>query len=635
VLAPEEETREMDALRFSLASDIVELVVLTSDDIFLQTLHEAVGASRRLWHVPSSDKVSDLLVAGGVGILVLDVQALHETGALFIAQIKRQFPDLVIVVAGSRDAENALARLISDGTVYRFIHKPMSPARARLFADAAVKRYEEQQRRLTGGRAAAAVAAPRNHGLWVGAVSAAICVLLGGTWFVRRGAHEASETPHAALVSPGTAQPITPDAALLARAAQALAANRLTAPSDDNALDLYQQELARNPANADARAGVAEVHERLLARAENALLEERLDEASGAIETARKAGVESGRVAFLAAQLAKAREQVKVSADLARLKAAPAKDDGPSTASEADRLAALAMERVNEERLVDPDGDSARFYVQEALRANPNSDAAQQAQQALALSLLTAARSAIDHRDFAHASSWLDAADGIAAPANLDNLRQSLLTARRQADSDAGSQLLKSAQDRLREDHLIEPESDSAKYYVMTLRGVDPANAGLAQVTQDLGARLVAKGRIALTLQQYDAARSWLDAAASLGYSSPEAASALRDLDSQVAQQKFLSNVVPASQLELVRSVQPVYPRKAEESAIEGWVELEFTVDDAGAVKDVSVRAAKPTGIFDQAAVGALSQWRYKPVLRDAKPAAQRARIRIRFALAR
>src|ERR1700685_4508593 len=107
----------MDALRFSLASDIVELVVLTGDEAFLQTLREAVGSARRLWHVPSADKVSDLLVAGEVGILVLDVQALNEAATVFITQIKRQFPDLVVVVAGNRDAETSLAGLISAGVV--------------------------------------------------------------------------------------------------------------------------------------------------------------------------------------------------------------------------------------------------------------------------------------------------------------------------------------------------------------------------------------------------------------------------------------------------------------------------------------------------------------------------------------
>jgi len=147
VLASDEEGGTLDALRFSLASDIVELVVLTSDELFLQTLREAVGGARRLWHVPSADKVSDLLVAGEVGILVLDVLALNETATVFVEQIKRQFPDLVVVVAGTRDAETSLAALISAGTVYRFIHKPMSPGRAKLFADAAVKKYDEQRKR--------------------------------------------------------------------------------------------------------------------------------------------------------------------------------------------------------------------------------------------------------------------------------------------------------------------------------------------------------------------------------------------------------------------------------------------------------------------------------------------------------
>ncbi len=147
VLASDEDGGTLEALKFSLASDIVELVVLTSDDAFLQTLREAVGGARRLWHVPSADKVSDLLVAGEVGIVVIDVQALHDGARVFVEQIKRQFPDLVLVAAGHRDDETALAGLISAGLVYRFIHKPMSPARAKLFAEAAIKKYEDQRRR--------------------------------------------------------------------------------------------------------------------------------------------------------------------------------------------------------------------------------------------------------------------------------------------------------------------------------------------------------------------------------------------------------------------------------------------------------------------------------------------------------
>jgi len=304
-------------------------------------------------------------------------------------------------------------------------------------------------------------------------------------------------------------------------------------------------------------------------------------------------------------------------------------------APQADQYAALALERIHDQQLIEPERDSARFYVEQALKADPKSADALEAQQQFALGLLSAARGAIDRRDFALASSWLDAADGVAPPDNVESLRRELDSARREADADAEKQLLKSAEERLREDRLIEPGNDSAKYYLTALRSVDPTNAGLAQITQELGARLVGKGRNALTLQQYDAARSWLDEAAAIGYAAPEASAARRDLDAALAQQAFLANVVNANQLDLVKSVPPVYPRKAERNGVEGWVELDFTVADSGAVKDVEVHAANPPGVFDQAAVGALLQWRYNPVLRDAKPAEQRVRIRIRFTVPR
>jgi hypothetical protein len=56
-----------------------------------------------------------------------------------------------------------------------------------------------------------------------------------------------------------------------------------------------------------------EAQERLLARARTALDQQRLDEAASAIETARKAGIATERVAQLATELARAREQAKAS----------------------------------------------------------------------------------------------------------------------------------------------------------------------------------------------------------------------------------------------------------------------------------------------------------------------------------
>jgi protein TonB len=474
------------------------------------------------------------MLAGGVGILVLDLQALRQAGALFISQIKHQFPDLVIVVAGTRDTETELARLISDGTVYRFIHKPMSPARARLFADAAVKRYDEQRRR-TGQTTPAAAKPARNAGVMIAGGCAAICVIVGGLWALTRGERETSGPPGPA----GTVAADTEAPAL---------AGEPRAPA------------ASAAGNADARSDAAV--DRDLARAQKALLEERLDEAATAIETARRAGAESGQISLLAAELAKARGQIKAAAE-AHSKTEAATDGIRPAADPAERSAAIAMQRIQEGRLIEPERDSARFYVQEALESDPESEAAGRASEALALGLLNAARSAIDRKDFKAAAGWIDAADGIASAANVDNLRRLLITAEREAEeADAAPKTAEQPP------HENGPAAND-----------EHANAAAAPA--------------------------------------PPA-----------------TVVIDANQLVIVKSVQPEYPRRAREGSIEGWVELDFTVAESGQVKDLSVHAANPRGVFDQAALSAVSQWRYKPVFVDTKPVAQRARIRIRFALA-
>jgi TonB family protein len=616
----------LEALKFSLASDIVELVVLTTDQVFLQTLREAVGSARRLWNVASADKVSDLLVAGEVGIVVLDLQALNETASVFIGQIKRQFPDLVVIVAGNRDDESSLASLISAGIVYRFIHKPMSPARAKLFAEAAIKKHDEL--RLRAAEFPRHDRAPGSMRAWLIAGSIGVLVLIAVVaWLTQNSARNDVAPPPAAEADNAASQ--TP---LLARAAVALAANRLTEPEGDNALELYRQALARNPADLDARTGLREVHERLLARAENALLEDRLDEAAAAIDTARNAGVEGSRIAFLTAQLAKSREQLKIAQ--ARPQPVPRTRGEPK--ADVDRAAPLldlAAQCMSDGRLLAPDRDNARFYVQEALRLDPGNPAAQEAKRMLAWRLLTEARSGIDRRDFPLAASLIEGADGLAAAADIAAVQGLLAGAHKQAEVDARAQLLKNANDRMLEDRLIEPANDNAKYFLLNLRRLDPANPSLAAAMQDLGSRLVAKARRALALEQYDAARSWLDEAAEIGFASAETNSAQHDLDAAVAKRESRASMTPSTQLTLLKSVQPVYPNRAAMSRTEGWVELDFTVSETGQVKDVVVHAASIRGVFEEAAIRAVSQWRYKPVLRDSKPVPVRTELRIRFAL--
>ena len=457
---------------------------------------------------------------------------------------------------------------------------------------------------------------------------AALLVIAAIAWIAHRSNVE--EAPP--TTSDEAAKPAAAESPFLARAAAALAANRLTEPPGDNALELYLQLQARNASDADARAGLAEVHERLLARAENALLEERLDEAAAAIETARKSGVESGRIAFLTAQLAKSREQIKTAQAQVQQQNRARTEPKP----EEDRVTpslTLANQRIADGRLLEPDRDSARHYVLEALRADRQNAAALDAKRQLASKLLEDAHSAIDRRDFARALFVIEGAEGIVLPANIESLRNLLAAAHKQVDVDARGQLLKNANERLLQDRLIEPENDNAKYFYLTLKQLDPSNPALASVLQDLGTRLASKARRALILGQLDAAKSWLDEAGSVGFSSAETNSAQHDLDAAVAKQNFLTTLIPANQLTALKTVQPVYPPRAVNSKIEGWVDVEFTVAETGKVSDVSVRATSIPGVFEDAAVKAVSQLRYKPVLNDGKPVPVRSQIRVRFTL--
>ena len=59
--------------------------------------------------------------------------------------------------------------------------------------------------------------------------------------------------------------------------------------------------------------------------------------------------------------------------------------------------------------------------------------------------------------------------------------------------------------------------------------------------------------------------------------------------------------------------VAPVYPRRALQRGIEGFVIVEFTVTKQGAVRDPVVVEANPEGIFEQAAIDAALKFKYKP----------------------
>lgn len=83
----------------------------------------------------------------------------------------------------------------------------------------------------------------------------------------------------------------------------------------------------------------------------------------------------------------------------------------------------------------------------------------------------------------------------------------------------------------------------------------------------------------------------------------------------------------------LVR-VEPVYPIQAAQRGIEGYVVVRFDINETGGVTHPKVIDAKPPGLFDRAALGAVKQWKYKPKVIDGKTRAVKGvKVSLKFEL--
>ncbi|MCC6207828.1 MAG: energy transducer TonB [Gammaproteobacteria bacterium] len=101
----------------------------------------------------------------------------------------------------------------------------------------------------------------------------------------------------------------------------------------------------------------------------------------------------------------------------------------------------------------------------------------------------------------------------------------------------------------------------------------------------------------------------------------------------------FLGNIgggahwIDAGELVALVRMPPEYPAQARMRRIEGFVDVEFIVDQDGRVRDVTVLNASPPGIFDRAAIGSVRYWKFAPKQDNGHPIQVVARQRIEFKL--
>jgi TonB family protein len=432
------------------------------------------------------------------------------------------------------------------------MHKPLSPKRAGMFLQAAIRAHLERRegrdrtRRLPGVGTLPARFDPRKW-LFVGGGLVLFVAALAAVLVARHYDGEARK-PAQATTRPAAAPANGPRAdPVLSSARAALAAGRYESPPGRNALDLYAAVLLARPGNTEARDGLATTAGILMERAEAAM-------ASGDATEARRV---AQRVLAVNADHAQAREL------LARLEAPPATMPAQAAAQAAPAATTAIGPDSSPPGAATP---SATTATRDATQPLAGADAARQAPQRA-----TPARALVPQA----AASPPPAPVPRKARVTPDPLTPRIITSPAPTRS-------------------APPVSRSRSYGA-------PISSG--------------------------------HAVAGFAVPDPIPSPALAPAKSIESADSGSAAAVPARDLEALVTPGPVYPPEAFRDRIEGWAEVEFTVDEHGATGDIVVVAAEPRGVFDAAATEAVAAWRYLPRVVNGRSVAQRTSATLRFSV--
>jgi len=639
------------------------VVVLSADPTLIDLLRESLAGTHRVWRADDATHAADLMVASGNAVLLIDSSLADHNTKDLVTQIHRQFPDLAIIVAGRRDDEHELAPLVSEGVIFRFLHKPASAERIRNFVDATQRRANgtdvtatmppRHKNHLFGGTTETPILAPLKLKLdsadvrrW-GRRSLLLVPLLLLAWGLMEWApwnriSTGSPKPDDAPVASTTPGDDARAQQMLDAAGLALSQGALIEPPGQNALELYRAVLTRDPTNVVARRGIDSVADELLVQAERALMEQDLTRLANAVDAVRSVRPDHARLDFFVNQLERERaiqgqtgQTVRAVDTLGRPIESPASEPLPSVRVQA--FVQLANDRMRSNQLTGK--DSAHQYLLSARQLAPNDPGVVDGIAALGIRYQNNAQKAIRENRLDEASRWLQNA------VDLDVDRTQIATMR--ADIDAArignvradnGKLLVLANQRLAQGRLIEPKTDSARHYVDLLRAADPEFDGLADTGALLASRALAESRTALAANNADRADALLRAAADAGAPAAE----VSELSAKIMSLRIVRPaaataappaVVPENQMRRTFFIAPNYPARARERETEGWVDLEFVVTKDGTTRDARVKAAEPAGTFDRAATDAVRRWRYEPRVVNGAVIEQRVETRLRFRL--
>jgi TonB family protein len=551
----------------------LSIIALSEDPMLLEALTLAAIDQAVVVSSPSADRFADQLVANTAAVALIDAVVAPAPLDAFIATVHQQFPQMLLLLAGPASLQNQFAAQIADGTIFRFAHKPASAQRLKLFVDAALLRRQaliDQAMGLpfAGGPAVLDPAAKNPFG------------------------------------SAGRRRPLWTVASILAvlivAALGALLWRRpLIGAAATSAGDTRSAAAGASPAAAAARAAEAERDAIDRAAADRAERDRLISEGEA-------------REAALA-------EQVRRAASGAR-------------ADQARVFVQLAHKRLASGALLEPGDDSARTYIQSAVSLAPDDADVRAVAVALGEALIGRVRSAIAASDADAAARWLQACrDYHVNDATLEQFATQLsgLQRAQRSQSEDLLALQRDFNQQLASGQLLEPADENALANYRRLKAADSDNDALPVMLHSLRSALAADVQARIARRDLGGADQHLHAALDAGLDGEELAGAASALER--AQAAAAPEVIPESQLQRQHFVSPVYPPDALAKGLSGAVELLFTLTPAGAVTDIKIQAAEPRGVFERAAITALSQSRYRPVEHAGVAIAQRVRVRLRF----
>ena len=659
----------------------IEVLVLSRDGALISEVEAALAGACVVRHARKVAVAIDMLGQHRAGVLITDAPGDGAAFQVLASRLGQQFPHLIIIGVGDHQTAVLLIDLFNAGLVDRILLKPLSGDQVRQQVLSAMRQHlelrggdnvvlpaaladpldwEEDDTQPQGGawiaESEVAPAPPQSEvsfavslpAVWqadqlraaashwrqpfligggaVGVLTAALilAVALGGgqeAWY--RGVPGARTVPDAATVDSSSEV-----RRALAAASRALREGWYVPPAEDNALGHYLTVLEIEPGHAQAVAGLDTLAGVMLQQAQRALNDNDIEGALAGRRMARKlrpqhpamafvdaefsaygkALISDMRLALASGDLPRAGEQIERAARFLSPDSADVAAARADLAARRDRLAiderlALAYERMAANNLTIPENDSAQFHLL-ALRADyPNDEKVAGGLAKLVDTMLVRSDEAILSQNFPAAAGLLYKADQLGAPPEAVTARR--LAVENGVRQKAAGEALLIAEAALTEASLQE----------------ELALAGAALKVEAVLAASESKPVRPEPLTTVDEGPVQLASTTQMVVAPQAGAGAVID-----------SGSVDISELEILRMVEPEYPRRAWVRDIDGWIDVEFTVTGDGQTSDIEVTGARARGWFEQAAIDAVEQWQFRPPLENGRSAARRAKVRLQFA---